>query len=688
MELRAGTDVATTVGVLLRPDDISVKFPLQPGTNLPNAGFGVTLRYAPNAATLLLGAAGQTRVELKGAATTLSIEVQNGTPEARLEAAPQDLKLIIATGDLDGFLATLLGSGERALPIEVGLKWSSQSGFSFLSGAGLEIITAPHLALGPVRVNELALAIRAVADAAQPPSLTGLATVAIGGTLGPISFALSGMGVRMALTFSDGNAGPFDVQVGFQPPNGIGLELGGGGFSGGGFVKYDPSKGEYAGMLELVFQEKLSIRALAILDTRPPNATAGFSLVLLIAAEFEPIQLSFGFTLLGVGGLLGLNRGASLEALRAGIKDGSLQSILFPVDVVANAPRLIADLARVFPAQPGTFLIGPMAKLGWGTPALVTLELGAVLQLPRPKIAVLGVLRAALPADEDPLVILQVNFIGTLDFAAGQLEFDAALFDSRVLTFTLSGDMAVRAYWKENANLLLSVGGFHPAYSPPPMNLRPMERLALTLFPDNPHVRAEAYFAVTSNTLQAGARLDVSYDFKVFNVSGFLSFDVLIQRSPFHFVADIAAMVAVRTGGHVLFSIQLKLTLEGPAPLHAHGTGSFEIGFIFTITIRVSFDVTLHAIAAAALQPINALAALITELTNPANWRAILPARSGAAVPLAKSARSDASPMLDPAGTLEISQRVLPLNIPVQRIGSAAADSPGVFRIKSASFGS
>ena len=62
--------------------------------------------------------------------------------------------------------------------------------------------------------------------------------------------------------------------------------------------------------------------------------------------------------------------------LRRRLRDGSLNSILFPQDVVANAPRIISDLKRVFPPLDGHFLIGPMAKLGWGTPTLVTLELG------------------------------------------------------------------------------------------------------------------------------------------------------------------------------------------------------------------------------------------------------------------------------------------------------------------------
>ena len=52
-------------------------------------------------------------------------------------------------------------------------------------------------------------------------------------------------------------------------------------------------------------------------------------------------------------------------------------------------------------------------------------------------------------------------------------------------------------------------------------------------------------------------------------------------------------MVAVRSGSSTLFSIRLDLTLDGPTrPGTRTVTGSFEIGFIFTVTISVSFDVT------------------------------------------------------------------------------------------------
>ena len=42
-----------------------------------------------------------------------------------------------------------------------------------------------------------------------------------------------------------------------------------------------------------------------------------------------------------------------LEALALGVRDGSIDSILFPQDVVANAPQIISDLQRIFPPKDG-----------------------------------------------------------------------------------------------------------------------------------------------------------------------------------------------------------------------------------------------------------------------------------------------------------------------------------------------
>ena len=60
-----------------------------------------------------------------------------------------------------------------------------------------------------------------------------------------------------------------------------------------------------------------------------------------------------------------------------------------------------------------------MGKLGWGTPTLISLELGVILDIPAPQLTIIGVLRCILPEEDAPILRLQVNFAGGIDFDRG-----------------------------------------------------------------------------------------------------------------------------------------------------------------------------------------------------------------------------------------------------------------------------
>ena len=76
-----------------------------------------------------------------------------------------------------------------------------------------------------------------------------------------------------------------------------------------GFLSFDVAKGEYSGAMFLEFQGGIAVKAFGLLTTRMPDGGKGYSLVVIISAEgFTPIQLGFGFTLTGIGGLLAINR--------------------------------------------------------------------------------------------------------------------------------------------------------------------------------------------------------------------------------------------------------------------------------------------------------------------------------------------------------------------------------------------
>lgn len=684
LKLRVGSDVTSHFGILIRPDGISVKYPFQPGRELPRAGFGLAFDFHPETSALLLGSPGATRLEVAGAEAGAQVNYLSGQLELILNAEARGLALVLAAGEGDSFLRKLLGEGEKRVEIGLGVEWSSTRGLHFNGGGGFDVELPSHIELGPVLVEAIQIRLYAPPDAG--PRLRTQLGANLTGRLGPLTATVQGIGIQLDMVFQDGNAGPFDVGVGFRWPEGIGLSVSGAGFTGGGFLGLFVDKGEYSGLLELQFGGTIALKAVGLLNTILPGGQRGFSLVIIITAEFPGIQLGFGFVLLGVGGLLGLNRSVMVERLRSGVRDGTLNSILFPKDVVANAGRILSDLSQVFPPTPGQFVFGPIARIAWGTPVLISIDLGLIVELPNPvRVMILGVLRMILPDKELGILRLQVNFLGVIDFEAGMLSFDASLFESRLLSFPLSGDMAVRLKWQGEANFLLTVGGFHPLYQPPPLNLPQVRRITLQLLAEtSPRLTLETYFALTSNTVQFGARLELYASAGSFNVYGFLSFDVLFQFNPFYFIADIGAMLALRYNSSTIASISLSFTLEGPTPWHAHGKATLRICWFLKVTVR--FDETRGEPRNTRLDDIAVLPLLRAALADKGNWQADLPPDKNLLVTV-KQIDPAAGLVISPAGVLTISQKVVPLNVDVQKFGTQKPADASHFALQQVTVG-
>jgi hypothetical protein len=406
--------------------------------------------------------------------------------------------------------------------------------------------------------------------------------------------------------------------------------------------------------------------------------------------------LGFGFTLNGVGGIFGLNRRIAVAALAESIRTNAVKSILFPENIVANITRIISDIKQFFPPQPDHFVIGPMAKLGWGTPSIITIELGLLLDLPNPMFAIVGVLKAVLPNQEAPILQLQVNFIGVVDFDRGYIFFRADLFDSRLLVYTITGSMAFLVSWGETKTLALSVGGFHPDFRDLPTipalpdGFRGMSRIGISLLSDdNPRLKVESYFAVTSNTVQFGARIELYAEQSGFNIYGFLGFDVLFQFDPFHFIAKLSGGVALRRHSSVIAGVSISATLTGPTPWDARGKAT--LSFLF-----FSISVGFHATWGDPLQAIETvfedlLGLLKRELDDTRNWRADLPPSNHLHVSLRKIELPSDTDMLvvHPAGVLTFSQRSMPLgNFEIAKFGSRKPLSDKKFEINHVHSGS
>jgi hypothetical protein len=640
-------------------------------------------RSAAAAPFLLLGVAGGSRLEIQSPTAGVGLDLHFDTATGRVTVDPElsvglrGGKLVISGEGGDGFIAKLLAGVRLESAFDTGLTWSLSRGAQFTGSAAVEIAIPAHVTLGPLEILSLYLRAAFAAGGTVPVELSGGFKAA----LGPLTASVDRLGVIATISFppAGGKLGPADIAFSFKPPNGVGLAIDADVVKGGGFLYLDFENGEYAGALELTVSNFLSLKAIGLINTKLPGGQPGFSLLVIITAEFSPgFQLGFGFTLIGVGGLLGLNRAMLLDPLVQGVRTGAVNSILFPTNVIANAPKIISDLRAIFPPQEGTFLIGPMAKIGWGTPTLVSVALGVIIEIPG-NVVILGRLRAALPTEDEAVLVLQVSFIGALEFDKRRLWFFATMYDSRVLFITLQGELGLLMDFSDNPNFVLSVGGFHPRFTAPPLPFPSPARIALSLVnEDFARVGVQMYFAVTSNSVQTGCRAEAFFGFDAFSVEGYFSFDALLRFSPFYLIVEISAGFSVKVFGIGLFGIHLRASLEGPTPWHING--SAEISILF-FSFDVDVEVTFGERRAETLPPIDVLPQLAAEFRKLESWQATLPAAGQLFVSLRELGNAGAL-VLHPVGTLRISQRFAPLNLPLDKIGN---QRPGDIRRASVS---
>lgn len=597
-----------------------------------------------------------------GASTTGTVTIDPG-----IFSELRGLTLALGSEDSDSFLASLLASAEVKGTFDLGLGWKLSEGLVFRAAGGLEIAIPMHQSLGIATLETLWLILKIRDDA----SFVLEASAGITGKLGPLTATVERMGVELRLAFVDGadaEFGPLDLNVRFKPPSGVGLAVESPAVRGGGFLSFDHEKGEYAGALELVFQNSLALKAIGLIVTRMPDGSPGFSLIVIITAEFgSPIQLGLGFTLIGVGGLLGLHRTMRLEELAEGVRTGTVESIMFPDDVIGNAAQILSDMQRFFPPEQGTFLIGPMAKLGWGTPPLITATVGLLIEIPPGNIALLGVVKCILPDEERALLVLKVKFIGAFEVEKSRLWFFASLFESRVVFITIDGEMGLLIAWGNEPAFVLSVGGFHPKFNPPALPFPIPNRVSLSLLNESfARVRVEGYFAVTSNTAQFGANVEIFFELSFFSIEGQLGFDTLFQFSPFYFIITFSATMSVKVFGVGLFSVRIRGQLEGTSPWHIEGEGSISLLFF---DIDVPFSHTWGESADTVLPEIAALPILKAEFEKRENWIATPPAGTPLSVSL-RTIEPTQELVLHPLGEIRISQRAVPLDLTIQKIGN------------------
>lgn len=554
-------------------------------------------------------------------------------------------------------LSSLLG-GNGSVQADVSLSVDTAHGLTLVGGAGARVTLPARPKVGPFDVRELALELPQ--GLANTIDLGASITTDLGGV---IVATVDGAGLHVHIDPARAIAGANPLSVSVKAPNGVGLLLDTGLVRGGGFLSVR-SDG-YGGALQLRLGP-VEVKAVGLLTLEP-----SFGLVVVMSIAFlPPIDLTFGFTLNAVGGVVAIEHRLDADALRAGIADGALDHLMFPPDPVAAAPAILATLERVFPFERGAIAIGPMAELGWGRPvSFLTAQLGVIVSLPDPLIVIVGRVRIALPAPQLPIVDLRATVYG--EIASDHVLVLVSLNGSRIAGFSVFGDIGILLRYSGSPEFAISAGGFHPRYDPP-RELCGMRRLGMDLSP--PAIltlRSESYFALTSNSVQLGSRTEMGADLGPVQISGHFVFDALILFSPhFSFLIEVGIGLTVRVAGATLMGVNIQLRLSGPAPWRAEGSAEVEILFV-TISIDVGPFVWGDADNPPPAPADPRQLARDAIHRNPGAWQTLLPPDADRVVRVAAAAPSAVDVTVHPMGMFDVRQHAVPLETALTRVGAS-----------------
>lgn len=538
-------------------------------------------------------------------------------------------------------------------------------GFHFDGGVGLSAKWPDTVRLPGCVIHSLSTSV-AVSGSNFPITATGTIVV----SLGPVTVTIEGFGMAQPLrltTDGSGNLGILDLQTpNFTTPTGIGVAIDASVVKGGGFLRITDK--QIVGALELTISlgsMELSVQAFGVLQ----QINGELSFVVVMSVRFSPpIEIFLGLTLNAVGGVFGFNRTVDSTALRGLVRDGRTNDVLIPHDLIARADLVLSAVATVFPAKRTQYLAAPILELGWGRPvSLVTMTAGVVFTFPNPAaIVIIGEFRIAVPKPEAPLIDLQADFAGVIDTTTGDVSFDASLARSRIGTFDVTGDIALRG---GSESFVFTAGGFNPLFTPPP-NLPSLRRLSISISPSAVlSISADAYFALTASSLQFGAAMYVEAKLGPLGAKGHVSLDTLIHTEPkVHFTASISGEFQLTAGGEELASMNVDVLLEGPDRWHARAHASISL-FFFSISGTLDLEWGIEALLELG-PPVDVAQAVRDALAAEATWTHVLPVADAGTVQLRSGVEA-----LHPLGVLRLTQTAAPLDVGLAKFGANAVTS-------------
>ncbi len=296
--------------------------PLPPSIPKPDLSgavdIGITFARKSSSNPLVLGSTSGTHFsigELSG-----GIILKNNAPQVVFDL--KESKLVLKIGD-DSLLSAVMGD-EIEVRLTFGLI-ADNAGLRLKDGTGLKAtIPLEKIPNSPVQIPFLYF------DLIKGPNLNQI-DIEIAGSfqvaIGPFAGSIDRLGTKLNLGNMLGAGNPL-ATWGLKPPSGAGLSIDAGVIKGGGFLLFDPDRGEYGGILDIKLMQ-IGVKAIGLLSTKNPG---GWSLLLIITAQLPPIQLGFGFTMTGIGGLLGVQHTIEHAGAELGAFDRFARQLPVPAE--------------------------------------------------------------------------------------------------------------------------------------------------------------------------------------------------------------------------------------------------------------------------------------------------------------------------------------------------------------------
>jgi large repetitive protein len=299
-----------------------------------------------------------------------------------------------------------------------------------------------------------------------------------------------------------------------------------------------------------------------------------------------PIGGPPAFFLTGIGGGLGINRGLVFPQDLSQFGTFPFIQALDPGATPPSDPMAVLDQYKdTFPIKQGEVWFA--AGISFNSFALVdgvavvAISVGDGFEL-----ALLGLARMALPRPQVALVSIELGLICRFSTREGVLWIQAQLTDNSWLLFPevrLTGGFAFVSWFKgpNSGQFVLTIGGYHPSFHRDGYPIVPRLGFHVDLFGAITIV-GESYFALTSEALMAGGKLEASaslgpaWAHLVFGADGIVFFDP--------FWLDVRVYASVSAGvtidvwiGTITISVSLgaEIHLTGPP---FHGEATFDVG--------------------------------------------------------------------------------------------------------------